>query len=54
MYPINCCMQFVTLQALNRMFTSEKQSHVKEQAFHFYKKHCEWSEMSVAMRLQIT
>ena len=33
---INCCMQFMTLQALNQMFTSEKQSHVKQQAFQFY------------------
>ena len=29
MYVINCCMQFVTLQALNQMFTYEKQSHAK-------------------------
>ena len=31
-------MQFVTLQALNQMFTSEKQSRVEQQAFQFYEK----------------
>ena len=31
-------MQFVTLQALNQMFTSEKQSYVQQQAFQFYEK----------------
>ena len=28
-YAINCCMEFVTLQALNQMFVSEKQSDAK-------------------------
>ena len=45
----------MTWQALNQMFTSEKQSRGKDnKPFSFTRMVCDWLKMSVAMRLQMT
>ena len=42
---INCCMQFVTLQALNQIFTSENNHMQNNNPSSFVKMHCDWSKM---------